>query len=516
MTMVHSLRFRLLLTLIGVVTVAVGTVALLASQVSASELQRYAELNMQRRNQLLNRLLMYYTQHPSLDDTQAMAAQMAQELGQRIIVTDSAGSVLADSSQRLVGQMLGCELSEPALIVTLGKPRCISELKSDPVTYASMPMDAPGDLLFVGGPISITQAPDLVSLTRGIGLSSGKPISDTALFSMVLSKSLADGPGQQISIRWVQDPAFDPIKAGFTHAVNRSLMLAVAAAGLVALVLTLVLSQRILGPVEALTAAARALEKGDLSRRVPAQSQDEIGELARAFNAMAEGLARLEQLRRNMVTDVAHELRTPLTNIRGYLEAVREGVAHPSPALIDSLHEEALLLNRLVDDLQDLALAEAGQLKLLRQMASVQAIVEKAVSALAPTAVAKGVAIGVDLPPDLPPVSVDVERVGQVLRNLLNNAIRHTPPTGSIVVSAATTGAQIAVSVRDTGIGISPEDMPYLFERFYRADRSRARATGGAGLGLTIVKQLIEAHGGRVWAESTPGQGACFTFTLPA
>jgi signal transduction histidine kinase len=298
------------------------------------------------------------------------------------------------------------------------------------------------------------------------------------------------------------------------------------------------------------------MEKGDLSQRVAVRSQDEIGELARAFNAMADGLARIEQLRRHMVTDVAHELRTPLTNIRGYLEALRDGVARPDAPLIDSLHEEALLLNRLIDDLQDLALAEAGQLRLTRRPVALGPLLEGAVSALRPALADKRLAIVVDLPADLPCADADAARVGQVLRNLLNNAITHTPPGGTITVEATTdrrppttdqedrrqeTGrtpnnsvsglsspvsrseglsvlsprSSVLITVTDTGPGIAAEHLPHIFERFYRADRARARATGGAGLGLTIVKQLVEAHGGRVWAASAPGQGATFTFTLP-
>jgi signal transduction histidine kinase len=268
-----------------------------------------------------------------------------------------------------------------------------------------------------------------------------------------------------------------------------------------------------------------------------------------------------------MVTDVAHELRTPLTNIRGYLEALRDGVARPDPALLGSLHDESLLLSRLVDDLQDLALAEAGQLQLAPRPIALAPIVELTVGALRPALAERELTIGVELPADLPRVAADPARVGQVLRNLLNNALTHTPPGGHIVVTATTiqqqltpdldkdkeTGRQgdretrrqgdkatrrqgdshhtslpvaqspsrpvaqsvVAVSVRDSGSGIAAEHLPNIFERFYRVDRSRSRATGGAGLGLAIVRQLVQAHGGCVWAESPPGAGAVFTFTLP-
>jgi signal transduction histidine kinase len=310
-------------------------------------------------------------------------------------------------------------------------------------------------------------------------------------------------------------PADDPQREAFLASINRALLLAAGVAGLAAVLLTLVLSRRILRPVEALTAAAQRMEKGDLSQRVEVHSQDEIGELARAFNAMADGLARLEELRRNMVTDVAHELRTPLSNIRGYLEALQDGVVEPKPEVIDSLHEEAMLLNRLVDDLRELTLAEAGQLKLERRPVAPADLVDRALEAARAQAEAKGIALQADLPEDLPLVDVDSQRIGQVLGNLLSNALTHTPPGGKVVVVARAKQLAVEVSVSDTGEGIPLERLPYIFERFYRADRSRSRATGGTGLGLSIAKQLVEAHGGRISVASQVGQGTTFTFTLP-
>jgi signal transduction histidine kinase len=174
-----------------------------------------------------------------------------------------------------------------------------------------------------------------------------------------------------------------------------------------------------------------------------------------------------------------------------------------------------MLLNRLVADLQELAQAEAGQIRLLRQPSSLPLIIEQATTILRPQADAKEIYLAVDVPPDLPPVDVDPERVGQVLRNLLNNAAAHTPSGGSITVRAAPQAERVAVSVCDTGAGIAAEHLPYVFDRFYRADRSRARQTGGAGLGLAIVRQLVAAHGGDITVESEPGRGSTFTFTLP-
>jgi signal transduction histidine kinase len=257
---------------------------------------------------------------------------------------------------------------------------------------------------------------------------------------------------------------------------NRSLALAAGAGAGVALVLTAVLSRR---------------------------------------NALSNSVSVSEQLRRHMVSDIAHELRTPLTNIRGYLEAIRDGVLTPQPAVVDSLYEETMLLNRLVEDLQDLALVEAGQLRLERQPIAVADVIEKTVAAMQSRASEAGPSLATEIPADLPQVQADPERVGQVLRNLLSNALHHTPPEGHIGVCARSVPEGVEVAVADTGTGIPPEQAPYVFERFYRADPSRDRATGGAGLGLAIVKQLVEAHGGRVWLESEPGHGTTVHFTLP-
>ena len=308
-----------------------------------------------------------------------------------------------------------------------------------------------------------------------------------------------------------------PADAGFLATVNRAVLVGAMVAGVVAVLVTLALSHRIVRPVELLTAAARRMETGDLTARVNVASGDEIGELARAFNSMAGGLARLEQLRRNMVSDVAHELRTPLTNIRGYLEAAQDGMIAPDATLVNNLYEEAMLLNRLVDDLRELALAEAGQLHLERQPVDMGDVARAALEAVRARAEERGLQLSLDAPSTegMPLVEADPHRIRQVLCNLLNNALDFTPRGGRVTTVVQPDGQWVRIEVRDTGRGIAPEHLPFVFERFYRADRSRARATGGAGLGLAIVKQLVEAHGGRVWVTSEPGNGCVFGFILP-
>jgi signal transduction histidine kinase len=456
----HSLRFRVLVALILVIVVAVGMVSFLASRATSGEFQRYVERGGTIRHQRFEVFLAgYYTQNRSWSGVQPLVEQMGQITGERIVLADEGGQIVADSANKLVEQTVGQGWAEPvALILQRGVP---------------------------------------------VGTVYANPLG----------------------------PADDPQRATFLASINRALLLAAGVAGLAAVLLTVGLSRRILRPVETLTAAARRMEKGDLSQRVEVQSEDEIGELARAFNAMADGLNRLEELRRNMVSDVAHELRTPLSNIRGYLEALQDGVVEPKREVVDSLHEEALLLSRLVDDLQELALAEAGQLRLERQPVAPSDLVNKAADAARAQATAKGIALQTDLPADLPLVDVDPQRIGQVLGNLLSNALTHTPSDGEVVIAArrcpelcpepsrrVVEGAgdsEVELSVSDTGEGIPPEDLPYIFERFYRADKSRSRVTGGTGLGLSIAKQLVEAHGGRIEVESEVGQGTVFTFTLP-
>ena len=314
------------------------------------------------------------------------------------------------------------------------------------------------------------------------------------------------------------DPTAEPYVAPFlrlSESINRSLLLGGSLAIGIALLLTFVLSRRMTSPIGVLAKAARRLGHGDLSQRVRLQGEGEVAGLARAFNSMAAELEYAEQLRRNMVADVAHELRTPLSNIRGYLEAIRDGMIEPNAAAIQSLNEEATLLSRLVNELQELSLAEAGELKLVYQAEDIANLVRQAVTPWQPQLMAGEISLALDLPDKLPPVNIDWQRVNQVLHNILENAVVHTPKGGTIRVAANEKGKWVEVSVSDTGKGIPAEDLPHIFERFYRVDKSRARATGGSGLGLTIAKRLVEAHGGTMAVESRLGKGSCFSFTLP-
>ena len=308
----------------------------------------------------------------------------------------------------------------------------------------------------------------------------------------------------------------EPSVSILAAALNRSLLWTGLAAGIGGVLLVSLLSRQVLAPVRSLSSAARLLGRGDLSQRVSTQGRDEISHLGRTFNSMAEDLEKVEQQRRSLMADVAHELRTPLSNIQGYLEAVRDGLLQPDNHTIDTIHQQALHLALLVEDLRLLALAETGALRLNMEPSSLEQVLEKSMQAVRPRAEAGSIALSLEVQPDFPLVEMDRTRIAQVVGNLLENAITHTPQGGRVTVSAEVTAAGWArVTVADTGAGIPPDDLPQVFERFYRADPSRTRSTGGAGLGLTIARQLVEAHGGAIHAESEPGKGSRFVFELP-
>jgi len=321
----------------------------------------------------------------------------------------------------------------------------------------------------------------------------------------------------QVVGRLCFQPAIPP-KANsrlFPFLTSPTLLLGSLAAVVAAILLNMAISRRTLGPIDSLTEAARAMAQGDLSRRVEIESNDEVGTLARSFNAMADALARQEEARQQMVSDVAHELRGPLTNIQGYLEAAQDDVVPVDQDLVSTLYEEAMLLSRLVSDLQELALADTGDLSIERMPVDLSALAAEAIGITLPKAASKQITLESAAPANLPQAFADPQRIGQVLRNLLNNAITAIDAGGTITVQVQRDGDMLRTTVKDTGHGISPEALPHVFDRFYRLDRARARATGGSGLGLSIVKKWVETHGGRVWAESMPGVGSSFHFTLP-
>ena len=305
----------------------------------------------------------------------------------------------------------------------------------------------------------------------------------------------------------------------FLDSVNRSILTAVVIAGVIALILGAGLFFQITAPMRQLQKAASSIAAGDLSQRVTVRSKDEIGQLGETFNSMAESLAKAETQRRHLVADVAHELRTPLAVIQANAEGMLDGVLPFDSEQVNAIYQETQLLNRLVGDLRLLSLAEAGELPLERQPTAPGALVEQVVERMKPQAAQRSIQLEGKIQEGLPERSLDSDRITQVLTNLVGNALRYTPQDGTILVEAAAwQDGRLQITVTDSGPGIQAEDLPYVFDRFYRADKSRARASGGSGLGLAIVKQLVEAHGGQVTVTSPAypqnGNGTRFTILL--
>lgn len=312
--------------------------------------------------------------------------------------------------------------------------------------------------------------------------------------------------------RWSEDT----LEGVFLLRVNQAILLSALAATAVALLLGGVLAYTMTHSLRELTVASRLLAKGELGAQVKVRSQDEIGELATSFNEMSSEMARSNELRRKMTADIAHDLRTPLSVIMGYTEALNDEKLQPSPEMFAVMHSEALHLSHLIDDLKTLSLADAGELPLSLQSVSLEAVVQRVAEAYRVKAEQGQVALRVAIAPDVPLVMVDVERMVQVLGNLMDNALRYTPVGGEIRLSLRAEAEQVVLQVADNGLGIPAEDLPFIFERSYRGDKARQQSQGESGLGLAIARSLVIAQAGTITVASQPGEGTQFSIKLPA
>ncbi len=472
--MFHHLWVRLTAAILLVVIVGVTVVAVLSNRVTTTQFRQF--VSQSQLDDLQLRLSDYYRQQGSWTGVESLLAAERSQGSFAYRLLDAAGEIVATA---------GAGRGRPASSMT---------------QLASLPVAVEG--ILVG---------TLLVLEPG-------------------------GAGQGMMTRMTQSSAH---AAAFLQSVNQALLWGGLAAVGLALLLGVWLAQRLTRPLQQLTQATRRLATGDLTQTVNVHSQDELGELAASFNQMAHSLAAAEQQRQQMLADVAHELRTPLSVVRGHLEGMLDGVFAATPENLTLVHEETVRLGRLVDELRTLSLAEAGQLPLQKTNLDVALLLQQAFAAFAPLAEAEGVQLSLDLPAQsLPSVLADKARLQQVLGNLLANALRYAPQGGSrapqVTLGGRAQNGGVRVFVRDNGPGLTTEAQARVFDRFWRADAARSRTAGarsrtaggsraaegsangaGSGLGLSICRGIIHAHGGRIWVESQPGQGTTFWFELP-
>jgi two-component system OmpR family sensor kinase/two-component system sensor histidine kinase BaeS len=462
----RSLQSKIVAATIVVAIVAVVVVAVAARQATDAAFTAYVQQNQTQRLQRVQAdLADYYARYQSWANVQTFLESSAMGLGMGRMMGQTmgmgrAGTVMGADQQTLLADGQG------VVVATIGAA-VNSQRLSEREMSAALPITTNG---------------------RTVGY------------------LLGQGPGLS---------SFSALEHQFVDTVNRALILASIIAGAVAVVIGLFLARRLTGPLASMTKAVQAMAGGNLTQRVQVTSDDEVARLAGAFNTMSASLAHAEELRRNLVADVAHELRTPIAVLRADLEALHDGVYAPTPERMAALREETDLLARLVSDLHELSLAEAGRLALERRPTDLVQLCQQIIGAMSSQAATRGVSLVMAQAADEVVSMVDHDRIGQVLRNLIGNALRYTPAGGSVTLECRAENKKAVIVVRDSGTGIKPEDLPHVFNRFYRGEKSRARATGGAGLGLAIVKNLVEAHGGAVSVESTPGQGATFHISLP-
>jgi two-component system sensor histidine kinase BaeS len=551
-----SFRLRVLTLIMFIAVTATAATAWLTLRQASRQVTDSVVAGRQDVEQIVQELRDYGGRHGTWDGVPATVRRLTQQTSQRIRLATDSGTVVADSdlldgrAARPVGSLSTLVDPRPVLPVPATVTpdsfvktvvNLISQYRSG-VRYAACLTAAGVDVAVTAGPdrmprfaaagnrgqaiprgcteparVQVSKKDldrDLTSvqscLVNGIARSAGEDNSQfTTCVRRMFTQRIGEFAPQPLQL-YVGTRNQPPATLAVAPTAVAAAVVATAA-----VVVALLLSQRVLRPIGALTRASQRLGAGDLSQRVPVAGTDELAELGRSFNRMADSLQRGEERQRHIVADVAHELRTPLANLRGYLEALKDGVFAASPELFASLHEEAVLQQRIVDDLQDLALAEAGALTYHRIRMDLAELLETCRTAHLARAERAGVSLAVETEGQAH-VYGDPDRLRQVIGNLMANALRVTGAGGTVVLGASRRDGFATIRVADTGTGIPEADVSHVFDRFWRGDSARGRATGNGGLGLAIARQIVTDHHGSITVVSELGVGTTFTIVLPS
>ena len=502
----RSLTVRLLAVTLLLTTVAVAATTYVTSRQSHDAFEDELRTELAKPQQIVKALREYGVSEGDWDRVADTVSSLAKQYNVRIFITEINGTIVADSDLSSAIPAERVYRIDPSLNID-------NKVKLDAIAKAYKAqmncLDAAG-VVYTRKIVDEITRPDILP---GVENPNIKRCDDErkARKDLIDPADLEGFPPILVSF------GESPVTTGvlLDTGVDARLILTVSSVLLLTILATAFAARRILGPIGRLTAAVRRMQGGHLAERVPVRRSDELGELSAAFNGMATALEDADKIRRRMTSDVAHELRTPLSNIRGYLEAAQDGVAPITAALIDSIHEDTLLLQALVEDLQELTQAEAGQLRLERAPTSLDDLVRSVVDAHSARASQQHLTVAAEGASNTT-LDVDPRRLRQVLTNLVENAIRHTDPGGRITVRPLRVDSStVTIEVVDSGVGIPAEHLARIYDRFYRVDNSRNRSTGGSGLGLAITKELVLAHGGSIDVTSTVGVGTSFVISLP-
>ncbi len=470
----NKLSLKLTGTILLVVVICMGLMAYMVNTITASEFDRYvSQGNMSHTRQIADELGKFYSEHGQWTGVDTILGGLVWSNNSRIVLTDKSGLIAGDSGDDWLG-----------------------------------------------------------SYSADIGLSNGTIITVSGenagvVFVLVSTQGNTQGSGHMGGHGGWQsvnnaDTVLDSSQQDFLKQVNKSIWIAAIIGIAVALILGLFLAQYLIKPIKALTVGARHIAKGNLKYRVKVTANDEIGELATTFNSMVSELEKNNERQRQLMADIAHELRTPLTVIGGTVDGMIDGVFPNDSERLGTIKEQTATLTRLISELRDISLAETGQLKLKKTRIDISQLVKNAAIKFKAAANEKGIDLKVTETDGLPQLNIDSFRIEQVINNLLTNALRYTPDGGVISVQIEIKNRNpkfdekhILISIKDSGEGISPEHLPYIFDRFYRVKSSRSRDGGGTGLGLSIAYRMVQAHNGRLWAESKPKGGSIFYIALP-